>query len=401
MSSLVFVGIDVSQARLDIAVRPGAPFSIVHTESALATLVEQLRALSPTLIVLEATDGMEIPLTSALATAGLPVVVVNPRQVRDFAKASGRLAKTDALDAQVLAQFAEVMRPQPRPLPDAEARALAALLTRRRQLVELLTAEKNRLLSDAAPIRTRLRTHSTWLERELQHTNTTLAEAIRQSPVWRDKDELLQRVPGVEPVLTSTLSASLPELGTLTHKQIAALVGVAPLNRDSGTLRGRRTVWGGRAQVRAVLYMGALVAARFNPVIQAFYQRLCRDGKAKKMALTACMRKLLVILNAMIKQRTPWHQAEVPLLYKSILMTPIPCDPIYGKWFLTPLFLHHSRTGICERGPAKSRRGSSTCLVNDSDLPRTQLYLQMQECLWMQPYGMPARHHRYILYPGG
>jgi transposase len=313
MSSLVFVGIDVSQARLDIAVRPGAPFSIVHTESALATLVEQLRALSPTLIVLEATDGMEIPLTSALATAGLPVVVVNPRQVRDFAKASGRLAKTDALDAQVLAQFAEVMRPQPRPLPDAEARALAALLTRRRQLVELLTAEKNRLLSDAAPIRTRLRTHSTWLERELQHTNTALAEAIRQSPVWRDKDELLQRVPGVGPVVTSTLLASLPELGILTHKQIAVLVGVAPLNRDSGTLRGRRTVWGGRAQVRAVLYMSALVAARFNPVIRAFYQRLCRAGKAKKMALTACMRKLLVILNAMIKQRTPWHQAEVPL----------------------------------------------------------------------------------------
>ena len=313
MSSLVFVGIDVSQARLDIAVRPGAPFSIVHTESALATLVEQLRALSPTLIVLEATDGMEIPLTSALATAGLPVVVVNPRQVRDFAKASGRLAKTDALDAQVLAQFAEVMRPQPRPLPDAEARALAALLTRRRQLVELLTAEKNRLLSDAAPIRTRLRTHSTWLERELQHTNTALAEAIRQSPVWRDKDELLQRVPGVGPVVTSTLLASLPELGILTHKQIAVLVGVAPLNRDSGTLRGRRTIWGGRAQVRAVLYMSAIVAARFNPVIRAFYQRLCRAGKAKEVALTACMRKLLVILNAMIKQRTPWHQAEVPL----------------------------------------------------------------------------------------
>jgi transposase len=313
MSSLVFVGIDVSQARLDIAVRPGAPFSIAHTESAFATLVEQLRALSPTLIVLEATGGMEIPLTSALATAGLPVVVVNPRQVRDFAKASGRLAKTDALDAQVLAQFAEVMRPQPRPLPDAEARALAALLTRRRQLVEMLTAEKNRLLSASSPIRKRVRTHIVWLERELEHTNTDLAEAIRQSPVWREKDELLQSVPGVGPVVTSTLLASLPELGMLTNKQIAALVGVAPLNRDSGTLRGRRTVWGGRAQVRAVLYMGALVAARFNPVIRAFYQRLCRAGKAKKVALTACMRKLLVILNAMIKHRTPWHQAEVPL----------------------------------------------------------------------------------------
>jgi transposase len=253
---------------------------------------------------------MEIPLTSALATAGLPVVVVNPRQVRDFAKASGHLAKTDALDAQVLAQFAEVMRPQPRPLPDAEARALAALLTRRRQLVEMLTAEKNRLLSAPSPIRTRLRTHITWLERELQSPNTALAEAIRQSPVWREKDELLQSVPGGGPVLTSTLLASLPELGTLTHKQIAALVGVAPLNRDSGTLRGRRTVWGGRAQVRAVLYMGAIVAARFNPVIRVFYQRLQRAGKAKKVALTACMRKLLTILNAMLKHRTPWREVE-------------------------------------------------------------------------------------------
>jgi transposase len=313
MSSLVFVGIDVSQARLDIAVRPGASFSITHGEPAIATLVEQLRALSPTLIVLEATGGMEILLTSALANAGLPVVVVNPRQVRDFAKASGHLAKTDALDAQVLAQFAEVMRPQPRPLPDAETRALAARLTRRRQLVEMLTAEKNRLLSAASPIRKRLRTHITWLERELQLINTHLAEAIRQSPVWREKDELLQSVLGVGPVVTSTLLASLPELGMLTNKQIAALVGVAPLNRDSGTLRGRRTVWGGRAQVRAVLYMSAIVAARFNPVIRAFYQRLCRAGKAKKVALTACMRKLLVILNTMIKHRTPWHQEEVSL----------------------------------------------------------------------------------------
>ena len=310
MSPLIFVGIDVSQAHLDIAVRPGASFSIAHHESAIATLVEQLRPLSPTLILLAATGGMEIPLTSALATAGLPVVVVNPRQVRDFAKASGRLAKTDALDAQMLAQFAEVMRPQPRPLPDAEARALTALVARRRQLVEMLTAEKNRLLSASSPIRKRVRAHIAWLERELAHTNTELSEAIRHSPVWREKDDLLQSVPGVGPVLTSTLLASLPELGTLTHKQIAALVGVAPLNRDSGTLRGRRTVWGGRAQVRAVLYMGAIVAARFNPVIRVFYQRLQRAGKAKKVTLTACMRKLLTILNAMLKHRTPWRVVE-------------------------------------------------------------------------------------------
>jgi transposase len=310
MSPLVFVGIDVSQVRLDIAVRPGTSFSIMHDESAIATLVEQLRALSPTLIVLEATGGMEIPLTSALATAGVPVVVVNPRQVRDFAKASGRLAKTDVLDAQVLAQFAEVMRPQLRRLPDAEARALATLLTRRRQLVEMLTAEKNRLLSTSSPIRKRVRAHIAWLDWELDHTNTELSEAIRQSPVWREKDDLLQSVPGVGPVLTSTLLANLPELGTLTHKQIAALVGVAPLNRDSGTLRGRRTVWGGRAQVRAVLYMSAIVAARFNPVIRAFYQRLHASGKVKKVALTACMRKLLTILNAMLKHRTPGREVE-------------------------------------------------------------------------------------------
>ena len=310
MSTLVFVGIDVSQARLDIAIRPGGSFSTTHEESAIATLVEQFRALGPTLILMEATGGMEIPLTSALATVGLPVVVVNPRQVRDFARASGLLAKTDALDAQVLAQFAEVMRPQPRPLPDTEARALAALLTRRRQLIEMLTAEKNRLLSASASIRKSLRAHITWLERELEHTDTDLTNAIQQSPVWREKDVLLRSVPGVGPVLTSTLLANLPELGTLTHKQIAALVGVAPLNRDSGTLQGRRTVWGGRAQVRAVLYMGAIVAARFNPVIRSFYQRLCRAGKAKKVALTACMRKLLVILNAMLKHRTPWRHME-------------------------------------------------------------------------------------------
>jgi transposase len=274
-------------------------------------VVERLATLHPALIVLEATGGMEIPLTSALATAGLPVVVVNPRQVRDFARASGLLAKTDALDAQVLAQFAEVMRPQPRLLPDPEARALAALLTRRRQLVEMLTAEKNRLLSASSSIRKSLRAHITWLERELQRTDTDLTTAIQQSPVWREKDELLRSVPGVGPVLTSTLLANLPELGTLTNKQIAALVGVAPLNRDSGTLRGRRTVWGGRAQVRAVLYMSAIVAARFNPVIRSFYQRLQRAGKAKKVALTACMRKLLTILNAMLKNRTSWRQMEV------------------------------------------------------------------------------------------
>jgi transposase len=311
MSPSVFIGIDVSQARLDIALRPGAPFSVPHDDAGIAVVVDQLRRLSPTLIVLEATGALETALTSALVAAALPVVVVNPRQVRDFAKASGQWAKTDRLDAQTLAHFADVMRPTPRPLPDEQARALTALLARRRQLVEMLTAEKNRLLTAPATIRKSLRTHIAWLERELAHTDTDVAETIRQSPAWREKEELLRSVPGVGPVLASTLLAQLPELGTLTHKQIAALVGVAPLNRDSGTLRGQRTVWGGRAQVRAVLYMNAVVAARFNPVIRTFYQRLQTAGKAKKVALTACMRKLLVILNAMLKHRTPWRHEEV------------------------------------------------------------------------------------------
>ena len=303
----VFVGIDVSKAQLDVALRPEGRFAAPNTEVGIAQVLTRLQAVSPTLVVLEATGGLEIPLTGALAAAGMPVVVVNPRQVRDFAKATGKLAKTDALDAQTLAHFAEVMRPEPRPMPDEQTQTLAALLTRRRQLVEMLTAEKNRLASARTPVRKSLRTHITWLERELSHTDSDLAHAIRESPVWREKEELLQSTPGVGPVVTTTLLANLPELGTLTAKQIAALVGVAPFNRDSGTLRGTRTVWGGRAQVRAVLYMGTLVATRFNPVIRAFYQRLCAAGKPNKVALTACMRKLLIILNAMLKHRTPWH----------------------------------------------------------------------------------------------
>jgi len=306
-----FVGIAVSKAQLDIALRPEGRFAVPNDETGRARVIARLQALPVALIVLEATGGLELPLTGALVAAGLPVVVANPRQVRDFAKATGTLAKTDSLDAQILAHFADVIRPVPRPLPDAQMHALAALLARRRQLVEMLTAETNRLGSASSPIRKRVRAHIAWLERELAHTNTELSEAIRQSPVWRETDDLLQRVPGVGPVLTSTLLANLPELGTLTHKQIAALVGVAPLNRDSGTLRGKRTVWGGRAHVRATLYMAALVAARCNPVICRFYQRLCAAGKAKKVALTACMRKLLTILNAMVKHRTRWGPQEI------------------------------------------------------------------------------------------
>ncbi len=312
MNTLFFVGIDVSQSQLDVAVRPGARFSAPNDEHGLATVVAQLHRLAPVLIVLEATGGLEVPLAGALAADGLPVVVVNPRQVRDFARATGQLAKTDALDAQVLAQFAEVIRPQVRPLPDAQTQALATLTTRRRQLVDMLTAEKNRLRTAAPSIRRSLRTHMAWLQRERTPIDTELAQAIQDSPVWREKDDWLRSVPGVGPVLTTTVLANLPELGTLKNKQIAALVGVAPLNRDSGTLHGKRMVWGGRAQVRAVLYMGAIVAARFNPVIRAFYQRLCAAGKAKKVALTACMRTLLVILNAMLKHRTPWRTEVAP-----------------------------------------------------------------------------------------
>lgn len=303
----VFVGIDVSKKQLDIAFRPEGRFAAPNDEAGFAQVIERLRAVSPVLVVLEATGGMEIPLTGALAAAGVPVVVINPRHVRDFAKAAGKLAKTDALDAQTLAHFAEVMRPEPRPLPDEQTQTLAAILTRRRQLVEMLTAEKNRLGSARKPVRKSLRAHIVWLKRELAQTDSDLAHAIQESPVWQEKDELLRSTPGVGPVLTTTLLAELPELGTLSCKQIAALVGVAPLNRDSGTMHGKRTVWGGRAQVRATLYMAAVVAARFNPVLRAFYQRLCAAGKAKKVALTACMRKLLVILNAILKHRTPWR----------------------------------------------------------------------------------------------
>jgi len=303
----VCVGIDVSKQHLDIALRPGRRYSVPNNEAGVASILADLKTVSLTLVVLEATGGLELPLTSALALAGLPVVVVNPRQVRDFAKATGQLAKTDAIDAQVLARFAEVIRPEPRSLPDEQTQALAALVTRRQQLIEMLTAEKNRLASARRTIRKNLRSHIAWLERALEQADTDLAEAIRQSPVWCEKEALLRSVPGIGPVLTTTLLANLPELGTLTHKQIAALVGVAPLNRDSGTLRGRRTVWGGRARVRTALYMAAIVAARFNPIIRGFYQRLCAAGKAKKVALVACMRKLLTILNAMVRTNTHWN----------------------------------------------------------------------------------------------
>ena len=305
----VFVGIDVSKAQLDVALRPTDDcWPVSNDESGITGLVERLRAVQPTLVVLEATGGLEVPVTGALAEAGLPVVVVNPRHARDFATATGRLAKTDPLDAQGLAHFAEAVRPSPRPLPDAQAQALSALLTRRRQLVQRLTAERRRLQSAPQRIRTDIPAHLTWLERRLARTDDDVAAAIHASPLGRAKDEMLQSTPGVGPILARTLVAEVPALGVLNRQEIAALIGVAPLNRDSGTLRGKRAVWGGRAHVRAVLYMSTLAAVRHNPVLKAFYERLRAVGKAPKVALTACMRKLLTILNAMLKHRTPWHE---------------------------------------------------------------------------------------------
>src|SRR6266568_3181798 len=293
----VFVGIDVAKAQLDLAQRPEGPgLSAANTESGIATVVAHLRIVKPTLIVLEATGGLERPLVRALVDATLPVVVVNPRQVRDFARATGQLAKTDALDAQVLARFGEAVKPQVRALRDAQAQALAALVNRRRQLVEMLTAEKNRRANSPKVIHKGIDEHIRWLEKRLAGFDDELAALVRATPIWRERDELLRSVPGVGPVLATTLLAHLPELGALNRKQIAALAGLAPFNRDSGSLRGSRCIWGGRAQVRRVLYMATVSAVRSNPVIKNFYTQLRARGKYPKSALTACMRKLLVIL---------------------------------------------------------------------------------------------------------
>ena len=302
-----YVGIDVAKARVDIATRPGGDvWSVDYDEQAVSELVFSLLAMEPTMVLLEATGGLEVPLVSALAAAALPVVVVNPRQVRDFARATGKLAKTDALDAQVLAHFAEAVRPSVRPLRDADTQELNFLTTRRSQLVTMLVSEKNRLGRASHSVRPRIQSHITWLEQELSDLDNDLREALRRSPVWREKDDLLRSVPGVGEQLSLSLLAYLPELGTLNRKQIAALVGVAPFNRDSGPRRGKRSVWGGRSRVRATLYMASLSASRYNPVLRVFYQRLLAAGKPKKVALTACMRKLLTILNAMIRSGQHW-----------------------------------------------------------------------------------------------
>lgn len=306
-----FVGIDVSKDRLDVHVRPGgAAFGLPRTAVGLEQLVERLAAQSPALIVLEATGGFEITVAAALAAADLPLAVVNPRQIREFARSTGRLAKTDRLDAEVISLFAERIRPEPRPVADAEAQALGELVARRRQLVEMIGMESNRQHQARDPrLKSRIQTHLAWLQQALADIDQEIDGQVRRSPVWRETEELLTSVPGIGKVTARTLLADLPELGQLGRRKLAALVGVAPINRDSGLWRGHRAIAGGRFYVRNVLYMATLTAIRWNSVIKAHYTQLRERGRPAKVAIVACMRRLLTILNAMLRERTPWQPA--------------------------------------------------------------------------------------------
>lgn len=309
MAEAIFVGIDVSKERLDVAMSTGRVWSCANREDDFQWLIEALKAEPVGLIVLEASGGYEGAVVASLSAAGLPVIVANPRQVRDFAKACGRLAKTDRIDAAVLAQFAQKIRPELRPLKDEHTRELEALLQRRRQILHMLVAERQRLQIAAVNVRTDIREHVNFLVRRLKDVDRGLDELIRQTPVWREREKLFEPVQGIGPQTLRTLCASLPELGQLNRRKIAALVGVAPYNCDSGRFAGRRRCWGGRAEVRCALYMATVSAVRCNPVIRPFYQRLTQAGKAKKAALTACMRKLLTILNAMARDGAPWNES--------------------------------------------------------------------------------------------
>ena len=308
-ASNIFIGIDVSKERLDIGSYPsGQCQSVTHDDASIQGLVAQWKELRPRLIVLEATGGFERRISRALVSAELRFTIVNPRHVRNFAKATGQLAKTDRMDALILARYAEAVRPAVRALPDEATQELKALTARRRQIIEMTVAEKNRLGSAPKAVKKRINIHLRWLEAELARANKDLDQAIRQSPIWKENEDLLQSAPAIGPTVSRTLIAELPELGKLNRKQIAALVGIAPINRDSGKFKGHRSIWGGRSTVRACLYMAALVASRHNPTIHAFYKRLRTTGKCPKVALVACMRKLLTILNAMIKHRSPWSE---------------------------------------------------------------------------------------------
>jgi len=308
MEKKIYIGIDISKDTLDVAVHGDKQhWSFPNDGTGITKAVSKFKELSPELVVLEATGGFEVFLATELVVAKIPTAVVNPRQIRDFAKSVGMLAKTDILDARIIARFAATVQPDPHPMPDIEAQELGALTARRRQIINMITAEKNRLSTAGETVKPGISAHINWLEKELNEINRNIKQRVKDSPIWREKDELLQSVPGVGPNLSATILAELPELGTLNRKQIAVLVGVAPLNRDSGTLRGKRTTWGGRATVRTALYMATLVATRYNPVIRRFYERLREAGKATKVALTACMRKLLTILNAMLRYQTSWN----------------------------------------------------------------------------------------------
>lgn len=308
MANERFIGVDVSKDWLDVAVRPTAEsWRSANDDGGIAECATRIEAIKPVLVVLEASGGYQSPMVAELATRGVPVAVVNPRQVRDFAKALGQLAKTDALDAAVLARFADAVRPEARAIPEESTRELEALVTRRRQIIEMLVAEQNRLGRAERGVKPRIKKHIVWLKTQLFDLDKDIGQTLRQSSVWREKEDLLRSVPGVGPVLAATLLSELPELGKLTRKEVAALVGVAPLNNDSGRKEGKRQIWGGRPTVRAALYMATLAAVtRHNPVLNAFYRRLLASGKAKKVALIACMRKLLVTLNAILRDRSPW-----------------------------------------------------------------------------------------------
>jgi len=305
-----FVGIDVSKDRLDVHVLPQREvFAVAQDDDGLAALTGRLGGLAPCLVVLEATGGLQERAAVALVAAGLDVAVVNPRQVRDFARSRGFLAKTDRLDARIIAAFAEANRPEPRPLPDEERKALIDLVGRRRQLIDMRASEKIRRPQLQSRLRPKLDEHLAWLSKAIDDLDGEIGEALRRSPVWRVEDDLLKAVPGIGPITRATLIAKLPELGKLNRREIASLAGLAPFNRDSGSFRGKRRIQGGRADIRAVLYMATVTAVRCNPTIRAFHDRLVGKGKPAKVALTACMRKLLTILNAMLKTTAPWQQA--------------------------------------------------------------------------------------------
>jgi transposase len=307
----VYAGIDVAKATLDVATSKQKEIkSFTNDEDGIKQVVSYLKKELPSIVVMESTGGLEKLLAASLVEAGLPAVIVNPRQIRDFARATGRLAKTDSIDARVMADFARDIHPEVRPLSDRKTEGIKALMVRHHQVVGMITIEHNRLLSANKTVRPTIQSHITWLRNQLKDIDKDLEKHIQSSSIWREKDDLLRSVPGVGTVLSITLIGSLPELGSLNRKQIAALAGIAPVNRDSGTMRGKRTISGGRARVRTALYMSALTATRYNPVIKAYYQHLLKLGKVKKVALTACMRKLLTILNAMIRDNNRWQYAN-------------------------------------------------------------------------------------------